>query len=328
MLHLPEMGISEAISGDKLNPTATAPTPNPYAIGTDVPAQYYPDAGGTNVTTGGSSTVSNGPTAAQLAQIANFGALHQNILSSATDAGANAAQNQYGVGVLDFLNSAKTGQNQLNQKGTQLELARQQGAQGIRGMVGRGIQSGGVLLNNKNAGDSSAAGAIARAYGDLGQRQMSTVGNQYAQGQSELGNEQAAFNDQQNLGVIKLGAQKNQIVNSIVDQANQSLAALDGQMATAGIGDRINLEAEKQNIKSQALAQLRQYDEMLANGVAGQHPATVDQNRDAAGQLAQNGTAATNPFQFTDQAPAQFQNTGPFSGNLPLFTFGRNKQQA
>jgi len=264
---------------------------------------------------------------ADAALLAGFNTQHANITSSASDAAGNAGRTEYGAGILNFLDSLRSGQRTLDNQGANNELAKRQGTQGVLNMVGNGIRSGGVMLNNKNAGDSSAVGAIASAYGELGQRQLSQVGNQYAQGQNDIATAQANFQDQQTSGARNLGYGKEKIVNSIVTDAQNSLAALDGQMASAGIGDRINIEAEKQNIRNNALAQLQQYDQQLSQGQAGIHAAGADANRVEAARLAQAGIAATNPFQFTDQAPAQLQNSGPLPSQLPIYTSPRVKQQ-
>ena len=148
------------------------------------------------------------------------------------------------------MQSLKEGQRGIDSKAVQTELAKKQGTTGVLGMVGRGIKSGGVMLGNKNAASSSGAEAIARAYGDIGRRELSNVGNQYAQGMDQVQQAQVGLDEQRATGVRKYGENKAMVVNNIVSEARNKLAALDGQIAGASLPNRINIEAEKEAIKA------------------------------------------------------------------------------
>lgn len=257
---------------------------------------------------------------------AGFGTQRQNILSGANEAIGNAARG-YGSSILDFLDSLRSGQRNIDQQSIQNELGRQQGTRGVLDMVGRGIKSGGVMLANRNAADSSAAGALAGAYGDMGRRQLSQVGNEYAMNQNELGQQQEDLSLQQSQGLRHLNESKTQVVNGIVSQARNALAALDAAIAGASLPDRIQIEAEKETIRQQALQQLQQYDSQLSQGVAGIRPMDQNQARTQANQLAMAGAAPAESFNFSTETPAQFQNTGPYPSGLPLFQLPRNRRQ-
>lgn len=259
---------------------------------------------------------------------AGFDAQRQGIYGSIRSAGAQAGDD-YKQGILGLLDQLRAGQTAIDRQSVQNELARKQGTQGVLGMVGRGIQSAGVMLNNKNASDSSASGAIARAYGQLGQRQLSDVGNQYAQGENALQQSQADLALQQAAGQRQFGADKARVVNNIVAQAENSLSALNAQMInTPGITDRIQLEQEKERIRSETMQALAQYDDTYNQGVAGIKPISQDNRRSEALRLASAGQAPENAFDFTEQAPAQFAGTGPFASDLPIFTFARGRKFA
>lgn len=255
-----------------------------------------------------------------------FGTQKQGIFDTANEAVGSAGRG-LNSSILDLLDSLRSGQRNIDSQGVQNELSRQQGTEGVLGMVGRGIRSGGVMLNNRNASDSSATQAIANAYGDLGRRQLSSVGNQYAQGQNAIQQAQVDLGDQQAQGSRHIQESKTNVINGIVTQARNSLAALDAAIAGASLPDRINIEQEKEKIKNDATAQLQQYDQQLAQGVGGIQAASADTNRAGAAQLAAAGTAPDNAFSYTDQAPAQLQNTGPFSSTLPLFQLSRSRRQ-
>jgi hypothetical protein len=254
-----------------------------------------------------------------------FDSQHQGITDTANEAVGSAGRG-LNSSILDLLDSLRSGQRNIDSQGVQNELAKQQGTQGVLGMVGRGIRSGGVMLANKNASDSSASQALANAYGDLGRRQLSSVGSQYAQGQNAIQQAQTDLGDQQAQGTRHIQESKTNVVNGIVTGARNSLAALDAAIAGASLPDRINIEQEKEKIRNNAMTQLQRYDQQLAQGVGGIQAASADTNRASAAALANQGTAADNAFSYTDQAPAQLQNTGPFSSNLPLFQLSRSKK--
>lgn len=258
--------------------------------------------------------------------VSGFDAQKDNIFGTARDAAANAGIG-YKNSILDFIDSLKSGQRQVDEQGIQSDLAKKQGYDSILDMVGRGIRSGGVMLANKNAGDSSAAGALSRAYGDMGRREMSGIGNQYEQQQREIDMAQQDLMDQQASGVRKLGDSKTQMVNNIVAEARNSLASLDAQMLEADLPTRIAIEQEKAKIKDDVLGQLSRFDAQLNSGISGIKRLTPEQRRAQAYQRAAEGVAPENAFQYNDTAPGQFQNTGPFAGDLPLFSLPRGRDE-
>ena len=248
------------------------------------------------------------------------------IYSSSRDAATNAGIG-YNSSILDLIDSTKSAQNKINSQGAQNELAKRQGTLGVQGMVGRGIKSGGVMLANKNASDSSAAGAIARAYGDLGRRELSNVGNQYAKGNMEIQDAQVDLEGQRATGIRKIGESKQTMINSIVSEARNQLAQLDADIANASLPDRINIEQEKEAIRNEALAQLQGFDAKLTEGMAGITPNSVEERRSKALMMASEGQAPESAFQYTQQAPAMMQGTGPMASNLPIFTFKRGRTE-
>lgn len=293
----------------------------------------YLGGGGGSVPGGGGGGSTPDPYAAWGGQaaynslVSGFDTQKQNVFNSAGDA-ANTAGNKLNLSILDFLDSAKQGQKNVDLKGSQNELAKQQGMAGILGMVGRGIRSGGVMLANKNAGDSSAAGALARAYGQLGRQQAANVGNQYELGNMNVGNLQDQQNVQMQSGVRNLQGSKMDIVNNIVNDARNQFAALDAQIANANLPQRIAIDQEKEKVRQSTLQALQQYDSELNNGVGAIHASSPDERRAQAAQMASAGTdLGKDAFSYTDQAPAEFQNSGPFASSLPLFSFNKKNQQ-
>ncbi len=280
-------------------------------------------------TYGGGSTANNAAPAHSSYQQSLLDTLpgQLNTINSSAHQAAGTAAGDYNTKILDYLDSLRIGQNGINNQGVQNELSRKQGTQGVLDMVGHGIQSGGVTLANKNAGSSSATEALARAYGILGRQQQTGVNNQYNQGLNGIQNAQSNFDIQRASGQRDITQGKQDAVSAIVQGANQQLAYLDSQLINASLPDRVNIQQQQDAIRQDAANQLGQYDPQLASGVAGITPNSVDQNRASAQQLATSGTAAQNPFNFTSQFPAQFQN-GPFSSSLPIFVNPNKKVTA
>jgi len=222
-------------------------------------------------------------------------------------------------------------QNALNQRGIQNEMARKTGNQDILSMVNRGVKSAGNMLANKNAGSSGAADEIARIYGKLGKAQMSTIGNQYGLANDALMTDQAKLTrDQDNYLNVDFANQKEDIIAGIVDSARTQLAALNESLIGASLPDRIAIEDEINKIKQAAQGELAKVDTILQQGLQTARGATknVDQTRTEALRLMNEGTAPTEQFNYSTDVPMNWYGTqGPAGGNLPIFTFPRNKKQ-
>jgi hypothetical protein len=264
-----------------------------------------------------------GGTAAYNNLKSTFANQKSNIYGTANDAaGATASGLQNSI--LDLVDSLRSGQTSIDNRGVNNDLARQRGVADINAAVNRGIQSGGVTLANKNATDSSAAGAIARAYGQIGQRQLSDVGNQYELENQDISLAQQDLDTQRAAGLRRIDSGKQQAVNSIVTDARNSLAQLDAAMANASLPDRIAIDAEKNNIRNQVLQTLSQYDGQLQQGVNGVQAMNGDARQAEATRRNQLGQAPEASFDYTTDTPVELQGTGPSASNLPIFTYKKN----
>lgn len=250
----------------------------------------------------------------------------KNSIFNSFNQSSDDAASQYGRGVRDLTQGFTAGQQALDKMGAQNELAKMQGTRGVLGMVNRGIKSGNTMLANKNASNSSAAGALANAYGDIGQRELSKVGNQYGLANEDLAGKQSQFDQQMTNQFADIRANKDQVVNKMVNTTRDAIAALNAQMGSAGLTDKIAIEQEVARLKNELLGKLQQYDGQLASSQNDVKAATPEARMARAQQMASVGQVSANPFQFTTEAPAQFQNTGS-NGGVPLFTFPRNRQQ-
>jgi hypothetical protein len=265
-----------------------------------------------------------GGTAAYNSLVSGFNNQKSNIYDSANDAAANSGISLRNS-ILDYIDSLRTGQSSIDNRGINNELARQRGTSDVYSSMNRGIRSGGVTLANRNASDSSASDAIARAYGDIGRRQMSDIGNQYALEGQEIGLAQDDLNRQRASGMRRIESSEAQAVNSIVADANDRLSALDAAMANANLPERLALDAEKQKIRGQVRAVLDKYDNDLGRAdeikAMGLNARVAEATRRGA-----LGQAPSAQFDYSTEAPMGLEGSGPFSSELPIFTY-RNDEE-
>jgi hypothetical protein len=243
----------------------------------------------------------------------------RNSVNQAADRGAQG----YGYGIEDWVSGVNAQQQGINAQGVNATMAKNQGASGITAMVGRGIKSAGVMLGNKNAGNSSAAQGIADAYGKLGTQQMQNVNNQFGIAQNQIGLEQTNLNEAAARQLGRFHDQKTNIVNDIVTEAEKQIAGINAFAATASLPDRLAAQQEIDRIKGDAMAKLQVHDSKVGGRKAAQTP---DEIRTEANRLASAGVASTTPLQFTTEAPLTFQGQAPAGGTLPIFTY-KNKYQ-
>lgn len=229
-------------------------------------------------------------------------------------------------GILDQIEALRNGQNSIDTSAVNNELGKKQGMSGVMNMVSNGLRSGGVILANKNASNSSAPEALARAYSLLGRQSASEVGNKYEIANNNIRAQQTNLDNTRATTSRKYQDQKSQLINSIIDSATTQMEALNTSMVNASLPDRIAIEQEKNNIRNKALGQLQQFDNLLQSEMAGVKASDANTRLSKAQELANAGTAASGEFDYTSAIPAELQNTGPFEANLPIFTFNRNKK--
>lgn len=268
---------------------------------------------------GYSTGYSSGPTAQQTA---NARSAYNSALSVANDTIGNAqssATKDYGNSIDDFISNYQQQQNSINRAGVQNEMSRITGRQGVYDMVGNGMHSGGLMLANRNASDSSAADEMAKAYNQVGLKGMNNVNNQYVMGNYNNQQQQDMLNSSVDTERRHMDQSKTDAVNGIVSSALQTLGALNTQAYYMQLPDRINVEQRKQQIAQDTQNQLAAFDGHLASGLAANPVTSSQQNAGTASGLLQQGYSPTNPFSYTTAAPAQFQNTGPYASDTPVF---------
>ena len=261
--------------------------------------------------------------------ISNNQAQERAILNSANESAANAQSTQ-NKAITQWLDSYRSGQKAIDNQAINNELAKMNGTASVQGMVSRGLKSAGSLLANRNAGDSSAVQGFGDAYRQLGQRELANVGNQYETKNRDIGLAQEDLVNQANTYKKTYEIDKQTLANQIMQEAGQSLAALDAQIANQDLPGRIAIEQRKNEVKGGALAKLSELDGMLYGGIDSTKPSNFDARRTEATKLQQAGTdLGANAFTFTDQAPIGFQQgQQPAGSSLPLFTLPRGRKVA
>lgn len=265
-----------------------------------------------------------GGTSAYNRLVSGYDTQKQGILDSSNEAATSS-----GLGlqssILDFIDSLKSGQMGIDNRNISNELAKQRGVSDVNNMVSTGVRSGGVKLANMNASDSSGAEGIARAYGQLGQRQLSDVGNQYETQRTEIGLSQDDLNRQRASGLRRFDTAEEAAVNSILADSTDKLTALDAAMANASLPERIAIDSEKQKIRGNVQRILAGYTKGLsgANNIR-----SMDQNAQVAEATRRYsmGQAPQAQFDYSADMPLGISDTGPVASELPIFTY-RNRDQ-
>lgn len=232
----------------------------------------------------------------------SFGSLYNNLMGSADAIAANDKSQQLGI-------DQSRENNQLN---------RMNGIQDILSYVRSGLQSGGAQLANMNAGDSSATGALARAYSMLGNQQSRDVNNQSALTDRGIDTQQQQLGIQNQSSTTQLQRYRDSQVQNIATDLSQRLAALDQQAANASLPDRVNIDQQKQQLLDAGNAQVGQVDTYLQGLLGGISPEGQDQVLGNANQLRTAGAAATNPFNVNLPQGGLQPLQGPALDQLPI----------
>ncbi|MHA2065855.1 MAG: hypothetical protein ACXABY_15900, partial [Candidatus Thorarchaeota archaeon] len=181
-------------------------------------------------------------------------------------AGTNLASEVAGRGldINEMINARRAEQLGLFNSRVNTEAGRIGGVRDITRNVGQGIRSVGNLLNSRNAGDSSASGAAARAFGQLGNRQIGDVNNQAALAGGEFDIQQGNINTRREDEDARFQQQNQQFAQDVFDSTRQQLGELQALMQQADLPTRIAIEQEAQALKQNALTALGQLDAQLA----------------------------------------------------------------
>jgi len=261
-----------------------------------------------------------GGKAAYDAQVGELNTGKSNALNSAT-ASQDASLRGGRSNILDFIGGATTKQQGIDQSRANAQFSLQEGKGDIMDMVGRGVRSGGVMLANKNAGSSGAAGQIARAYGELGNREARDVGNQFALENQGIDLQQNELNTGFDTQKRKIDEFKVGQAEEIAGTARNALAALEATRMGASLPQLFAIDQEVQAIKDATMAKLGELDSLLQTERGKINPAGQQQTMAKANEMRTAGTGGPQMFNFNTNA-AQMQNAGPSvaGAELPIYS--------
>jgi len=233
--------------------------------------------------------------------------------------------------ILDFIDSARRTQTGIDTGRANVAYSQKTGADAIEGMVGRGIQSGGVMLANKNAASSGAAGQIARAYGELGNREMAGLSGQAALENQDLTMQQNDLTNSFGTQKRKIDEFKAKTINDIATTAEADLTALETQRLKSDLPTQFAIDAEIARIKEGVTAKLGELDSLLSTEQSKINPMTGAQVAAKGYQMAESGQGGPQMFNFnTNAAPMSFSTGGNVGGaSAPVYSnaFSKNKRQ-
>lgn len=280
--------------------------------------------------------ISTGPTQAQIdaqkeaTRVANLMAGFQTGLNDINTTGANKAgqlESKYNLDITDYINSMRGSQTGIDNSRINNFANQQLGQRQVNQMVGEGIQSGGVMLANKNAGDSSATDAIARAYGQVGQNRMQGVNNQFEAGNRDVMAAQEQLNMTGAAQMNRMKEEAKMTAADIVSSARNELSALKQQQIGADLPTSIEIEQEIQGIIQRTNQAVAQIDSSLTNQ-AGTVQA-IDTNSAQSRAFSNNnaGQGPTNYQNYTTNVPTNMRGGASVPSSLPIFTYRGNRNE-
>lgn len=244
----------------------------------------------------------------------NVGVKQSGYISEAESArrGAKNAYDNDAQAVVNEIRSAQAGintgraNNALNVRRSMASIA-----SGIR----QGLRSGQTELANMNAGDSSAARAMAMGFARSGNKQASQVNNEAQLKEGEFDSAQQELNrtETQKLGTLKRW--RDNKVKDISAKLYQSLAELDAQAQGEGLDGGIDWAAHSR-VVSQANAELNAVDAATRTELGKINPLNRGQVEAQAAKMDAAGAAVGNPFSF-DETNVGFGQAGS-EGGAPI----------
>lgn len=252
---------------------------------------------------------------------AGLGSAVNNIRTSGSDAFGSAERDLRGRAEGIF-NTFKQGQQAVDRSRENVELNRMAGMDDIINFVRQGLKSGASMLSNKNALGSSAARAIAEAFGSEGNNRARKVSNSAFLENREIDTQQDALDLQKGQGVTDWGRSKDDMVANIGQQVRSQLAELESRAAELGATGP-EVEAVRQQIIDAGIGQLNAIDSWLSGQLGGVTRQSSEDTRKNAAELRRGGQAAT-PFDFGQFGGIQLG--GPAIDQLPIYT--RNRKES
>lgn len=241
---------------------------------------------------------------------------------SLTDVG-----NTYDQNTKTYLNDIETGQGEINrgQAGNQLNL-RSSMNNIVRG-IQQGVRSGGVALAGKNAMDSGASDALARAYAKVGNTQTGEARGEAATVGEELMRSQGQLNTKRDEGRTRLDTYRDTETGRVRGDLGSKLDALRVQADGQGVGGEVNGGLVEQVI-NEAMARLNpitQNREARLGGIKQWTPEEIMTEALRLEQLGQAGNAFEVAGPNVNYGGGGQAVSGAPLGQMPIYMKGRDE---
>lgn len=240
-------------------------------------------------------------------------------INNQADFDTRSYASKYGLSINELVNQGQVGQSAIDTSRINNFANQQLGQKQVNNMVGSGIQSGGVLLANRNAGDSSATEAIAKAYGVLGNREMMNINNQFEAGQRDINQAQVEFDAQQALGLNRLKVESADEADRIVTQARDDIAALRAEQQKVDFPTQVDIEAEIAAIQGRTIASLKVLDNRLVTEMGAIKGIDNTTAQSKAMSNINAGNVPQNQFNYNTSPEVKMPGASPPS-TLPIYT--------
>lgn len=282
------------------------------------PTYYYDSAGNAFTSQSAAQASTNNILSGQ--RDASVGVIQTGENQNFADA-ATSLTNQ----VNPFLNTVKAGQTAIDQSRENASLNRLSSIHDLLDSIRQGIVSFGVGLANRNASDSGAAEAGARAYALEGNKGYSQIEQGHALAMRGIDTNQSNFDTQNAETARQLHQSVTDNVNRITSDTQMRLEQLSADAAYAGLSP-LDVAGLRQQIIANGQAQLQAVDQSFTSRMSGITPEDAQAAEAKAYGLYSAGQPAPGGYAFTVASPA-IGGGAPISQTAPLPIFTGNKTQ-
>jgi hypothetical protein len=226
-----------------------------------------------------------------------------------------------------FLNDARASQTSINQGMEDASLNRLSSIHSLLDTIRQGIQSFGIGLANRNASDSGASEAGAKAYARQGEKGYGQIQQGFTLDTRNLKTKQDNLNASTGETGRQLHGFISDSINRISNDTQMRLEQLGADAAYAGLSP-VDVAGIRSNIITGGQAKLQALDSWLSNQMGTIKPESADSAEQTAAKLFAAGTPAPGSYDFSIASPnwsgAPISQTAP----LPIFTGRRDTQPA
>lgn len=223
-----------------------------------------------------------------------------------------------------FINTVTQGQQAIDQSRENSDLNRLSSIHDLLDQIRQGIQSFGINLANRNASDSGAAEAGAKAYAREGNKGEAQIEQAHAMDLRDINTKQDNFNTNNAETARQLHQSVSDNVTRITNDTQMRLEQLNADAAYAGLSplDTAGLRAQ---IISEGQAKLQAIDQDFTNRMSAIAPESTDAAEANAYKLFTSGAPAPGGYAFSIASPSW--SGAPISqiSSLPIFTGNKNQ---